>query len=69
MTDDELRDWLKAALPPVAAGPTPADAWRRVNERLDEPPPWSLVDATLALAVAIALAIFPEWGWVIAHYL
>ena len=69
MTDESLQALLKSALPPGADDGPSRDVWRDVVARVDGRPRWSLLDLTLAAAVAIALLLFPEGFWVMAYHL
>ena len=69
MTDDRLQELLRGAM--VFAGPEEPrhDLWPRMAARFDEKPRWSYVDLGLAAAAANALAVFPEWLWLLAYHL
>lgn len=69
MTDDSLQALLKSAMPPGAHERSSRDVWGDVVARIDDRPRWSLLDLTLAAAVAIALLMFPEGFWVMAYHL
>lgn len=69
MTDDELRELLRAAVPPVRGDAAPSDTWPVLVARIERGARWSLLDIGLAAAVAIALAMFPEWLWPLAYHL
>ena len=69
MTDEQLQELVRASLPPSQAdGPT-RDLWPLLACRLEARPRWSYVDLGLATAAAVALAIFPEWFWLLAYHL
>jgi hypothetical protein len=69
MTDDRLKELLRAAMPPLdASGPT-HDLWPRVLDRFEERSRWSMFDLGLTAAVAVALLMFPEWLLVLVYYL
>ena len=69
MTDEQLQELVRASLPPAQTdGPT-RDLWPLFASRLEERPRWSYVDLGLAAAAAVALAIFPEWFWLLAYHL
>jgi hypothetical protein len=62
MIDDErLGSLLRASLPRSAAESAPRDLWPLVEERLGSPVRWSWLDLGVAVAVAGALVISPEW--------
>jgi len=70
MIDDKrLRDLVRLAIPPVAAVKPSRDLWPSVVEKIQAPAEWSWVDVALAAAVLIALAVFPEWLFVIVYHL
>jgi hypothetical protein len=69
MTDESLQALLKSALPPSADDQPARDVWADLVARIDASPRWSLLDLTLAAAVAIALLMFPEGFWVLAYHL
>ena len=69
MTDDTLQVLLKHALPPSAADGPWRDVWPDLVARIDAAPRWSLLDLSLAAAVAIALILFPEGFWLLAYHL
>jgi hypothetical protein len=66
MTDDELRERLKAALPPVAGGEP--DLWPRVAGRLEQRSRWHWADLALGMAALGVMAVFPgAIPWVLMH--
>ena len=69
MTDDRLTELLLRALPPSEDDRPRRDLWPRMAARFDEQPRWSYIDLGLAAAAAIALAVFPEWLWLLAYHL
>lgn len=70
MIDDErLGLLLRSALPPTLAGAASPDLWPRVESRCRAPVAWSWLDLGLALAVALVLAFFPDWLWLLAYHL
>ena len=69
MTDDRLTELLRRALPPPEDDGPRRDLWPRMAARFDERPRWSYIDLGLAAAAAIALAVFPEWLWLLAYHL
>lgn len=69
MTDEHLNTLLRAALPPSANDGPRRDVWPRIAARLEERGRWSYVDLGLAAAVVAALALNPEWLWLLAYHL
>ena len=69
MTDERLKELLRAVLPPSQPGGPARDVWPRIESRLEQRPRWSYVDLGLAAAAATALAAFPEWLWLLAYHL
>jgi hypothetical protein len=69
MTDDRLQELLLTAIAPSSdEGPT-RDLWPRMLNRFEQAPRWSYVDLSLAAAVIVTLAVFPEWLWPLAYHL
>ena len=69
MTDERLKDLVKAALPPSQIDGPAKDVWPRIESRLHQRPQWSYMDLGLAAAAATALLVFPEWLWLLAYHL
>lgn len=69
MNDNRLEDLLRTALPPVDSHVHGRDLWPELNERLDRPPRWSLVDLSLAAAIVVWFALFPESLWLLAYHM
>ena len=69
MTDEELKALLRSSIVPPAEGGPRRDLWPDVAGRFDETARWSFIDVGLAAAVVVALAIFPEWLWLLAYHL
>jgi hypothetical protein len=70
MTEDErFKQLLRGALPPVTARQPSRDLWPSVAERMERRVTWSGFDISLAVAVAVALVVFPEALWFIAYHL
>lgn len=70
MTEDErLQHLLRRALPPVTGQRPSRDLWPAVAEHMEMRQGWSRFDVSLAVAVGIALVIFPEALWFIAYHL
>jgi len=67
MTDGELQQLLRDAM--RSADDRPRDLWPRVAARFAERPRWSYLDLGLAAAAAVALAVFPQWLWLLAYHL
>ena len=68
MTDERLGELLRGALPPVPDR-RPRDLWPMAATRVDVRRQWSYFDLGLAAAAATALAVFPEWLWLLAYHL
>ena len=69
MTDEQLKDLLRASMP-LAANDRPArDVWPQLASRFEQGPRWSYLDLGLAAAAAVALVVFPEWLWLLAYHL
>ena len=59
-------------MPPVAPAATPPrarDLWPQVVARFRHRTRWSAADWSAAVAIAIALLMFPEWFWFLAYHL
>ena len=69
MTDERLAELVRASLPPSPVDGPARDLWPRVASRLGQRPHWSYLDLGLAAAAAAALAMFPEWFWLLAYHL
>ena len=69
MTDDHLEELLRAALPPTSDDGPSRDLWPLLATRVDRAARWTILDVSLAAAVAIALLVFPEWLWLLAYHL
>jgi hypothetical protein len=69
MTDERLRELVRAALPPSRNDRPTQDMWPRVASRLEQRPRWSYLDLGLAAAAATLLAAFPDWFWLLAYHL
>ena len=72
MTDERLNELVRASLPPSWHDGNDApqrDMWPQIAFRLEQRPRWSYLDLGLAAAAAAALAIFPEWLWLLAYHL
>jgi hypothetical protein len=69
MTDEHLKDLLRAALPPSGEGAAARDVWPQLSARFERTTAWSYVDLGLAAAAAVALLIFPEWLSLLAYHL
>jgi hypothetical protein len=69
MTDDQLRQLLQSALPPIAAEADPKDAWLAIDARLDSRPAWTPVDLVLVTGVILGLALVPDALLLIALHL
>lgn len=69
MTDERLKELLNRGLPPSPHDGPSRDVWPEIASRLDQRARWSYVDLGLAAAAATALAVFPEWLWLLAYHL
>ena len=69
MTDERLESLLRAAVPPSLDDGPRRDLWPVLARRFDDPPKWSYLDLSLAAAVVVVLAIFPEWLWLLVYHL
>ena len=69
MTDEQLKDLLRASIPPAADDGRGRDVWPELAFRFEQGPRWSYLDLGLAAAVAVGLAVFPEWLWLLAYHL
>ena len=69
MTNERLQELLLTAMPPSADEDPKRDLWPQLARRFEQSPRWSYVDLSLAAAVIAALAIFPEWLWLVAYHL
>jgi hypothetical protein len=66
MTDERLKELVRAAVPLAADDGPRRDLWPQVATRFDQSARWSYLDLGLAAA---ALVIFPEWFWLLAYHL
>ena len=69
MTDERLKELVRASLLPSPIDGPARDVWPHIAARLEQRPRWSYLDLGLAAAAATALAIFPEWFWLLAYHL
>ena len=69
MTDERMKELLRAAMPLSGAEEPGRDLWPQVATRLEQGPRCSYVDLGLAAAAAVALVAFPEWLWLLAYHL
>ena len=69
MTDERLKDLVRAALPPSSNDGPAQDLWPPLAARLEQRSRWSYLDLGLAAAAATLLAVFPEWFWLLAYHL
>jgi hypothetical protein len=67
--DERLKHLLRGALPLVTVRQPSRDLWPSVAERMERRAAWSGFDISLAVAVAVALVLFPEALWFIAYHL
>lgn len=69
MTDERLKELLRGAMAQPDAAEPRGDLWPRMAMRFEEGPRWSYIDLGFAAAAAVALAVFPEWLWLLAYHL
>lgn len=69
MTDEPLKDLLRSALPPADRPGPSRDLWPQVVSRIEASPAWSWLDTGVAVAVIIALLVFPKALLLIAFHL
>ncbi|HVT60107.1 MAG TPA: hypothetical protein VHR45_17150 [Thermoanaerobaculia bacterium] len=70
MTDDQpLRLLLRSALPPVTDLGLAKDLWPSIVHRRPALSGWPWLDLGVAAAVALVLALFPDWLWLLAYHL
>ena len=69
MTDERVKELLRAAMPLPGAEEPGRDLWPQLSARCEQGPRWSYFDLGLAAAAAVALMAFPEWLWLLAYHL
>jgi len=69
ITDDQLSQLLKTALPAVEEDRPTLDLWPAVVRRGEARIEMSFADWSLAALVVIVLLMFPEWFWFLAYHL
>ncbi|HVT19392.1 MAG TPA: hypothetical protein VHQ90_24845 [Thermoanaerobaculia bacterium] len=70
MTDDQsLRLLLRSALPPMTDLGPARDLWPSIVHRRPVPSGWPWLDLAVVAAVALGLALFPDWLWLLAYHL
>jgi hypothetical protein len=69
MTDENMKNLLRSALPATDNGIAARDVWPQLSGRLAGTTEWSYVDLGLAAAAAVTFLIFPEWLWLLAYHL
>jgi len=69
MTDDQLKEVLHRAFARPEPDDPGGDLWTQVAARCDEAPRWSYVDLGLFAGACAALALFPDWIWLLAYHL
>ena len=67
--EDDLRQWLQSALPPVGDERPSRDLWPLIVARGRARTEWSWFDISIAAIVATVLLLFPDWLWVLAFHL
>jgi hypothetical protein len=69
MTDDELEELLRRALPKTTGRGPSRDLWPAIVERSRASAGWSWLDVGLAALVVILLLLRPDWIWLLAYHL
>ena len=69
MRDDELHSLLRSALPAAADQAPDRDLWPEVVHRLQSRPQPHWMDIALAAGIAAALALVPQWFFLLAYHL
>lgn len=69
MTDEQLGQLLREALPQSNGRRADGDLWPRVAARFNAHRSWAWLDLGLAAAVAALLLMFPECLSLLAHHL
>jgi len=70
VTEDQLRELLKSAMPPSTANEPSRDLWPLVRRRQAHRwPAWSWVDLGLGAAAAVAVFSIPDaWFFLACHF-
>jgi hypothetical protein len=68
MKDDELGLLLRSALAEVDSAPT-RDLWPQVVRRVETRPAPHWLDLVLAAGIVTALALVPQWFFLLAYHL
>jgi len=69
MTDEELAVLVRRAAPPIADESPSRDLWPAVIARTQEPVGWTWIDWGMAAALLGALALRPQWLWLLVYHL
>jgi hypothetical protein len=69
MTDEQLADLLRQSTPPTTDLPPTHDVWPAIVARTQEPVGWTWIDLGMAAALLAALALQPQWLWLLAYHL
>ena len=69
MTDEQLADLLRHTTPPTTDVPSSRDLWPAVVARTQEPAGWTWIDLSIAAALLAALALQPQWLWLLVYHL
>lgn len=69
MTDKQLADLVRQIAPPTTADSPSRDLWPAVLARTHEPVGWTWIDLGMAAALLAALALRPQWLWLLAYHL
>jgi hypothetical protein len=69
ITDDQLSQWLRTAVPAVDQTTPSRDLWPAVVQRAGTRERLSTADLSIAAIVVIALLMFPKWLLFLAYHL
>jgi hypothetical protein len=69
ITDDQLSQWLRTAVPAVDQTKPSRDLWPAVVQRAGTRERFSTADVGITALVVIALLMFPKWFWFLAYHL
>ncbi len=67
--NDNLRDLLQQAMPPVQDRPPSRDIWPEVLNHRPPSPDWSWLDLGAAAAITLLLSLFPGILWLLLYHL
>lgn len=66
---DNLRDLLQQAMPPVEDRPPSRDLWPEVFANRPQSPGWNWLDLGAAAAIVLLLSLFPGLFWLLLYHL